>query len=93
MGIRMALGAEPGLVLGMVLRDAAVMAGTGLGVGLVASLVVSRFLASLLFGVPTYDPLVLLGVSLLLGVVALASGLVPALKAARTDPVVTLRAE
>ena len=93
MGIRMALGAEPGLVLGMVLRDAAVMAGTGLGVGLVASLVVSRFLASLLFGVPTYDPLVLLGVSLLLGVVALASGLVPALKAARTDPVVALRAE
>ena len=93
MGIRMALGAEPGLVLGMVVRDAAAMAGIGLGVGLAASLVLSRFLASLLFGVPTYDPPVLLGVSLLLGLVALASGLVPALRAARTDPMVALRAE
>jgi len=58
MGIRMALGAEPGLVLRMVMSDAAVMGGIGLGVGLVASLVVSRFLASLLFGIPTYDPAV-----------------------------------
>jgi predicted permease len=93
MGIRMALGAEPGLVLGMVVRDAAAMAGIGLGVGLATSLVLSHFLASLLFGIPTYDPPVLLGVSLLLGLVALASGLVPALRAARTDPRVALRAE
>ena len=66
---------------------------TGLGAGLATSLLLGRFLAALLYGVPTWDPPVLLGVTVLLALVALASGLVPALRAARPDPMVALRAE
>jgi putative ABC transport system permease protein len=93
MGVRMALGARSSSVLGMVVGDAALMAGSGVAIGLTLALGLSRFLGSLLFGVPPHDVLVGTIVTTILAVVALGSGLVPALRAARTDPMEALKAE
>jgi predicted permease len=93
LGIRLALGAEPASILGLVVKDGATMAGIGVGGGLTASLVLAPFLASLLFGVPSRDVTVLVGVSVILGLAALASGLFPGWRAARVDPMVALRRE
>lgn len=92
-GLRMALGAQPADVLRLVVRQAALLAGAGVAIGLAASLVVTRFLDSLLYGVPPADPATLAAVSTgLLGVTLLAAG-VPARRAARIDPVIALRRE
>jgi putative ABC transport system permease protein len=93
LGIRMALGAEPGAILGMVVRDGVAMAGIGVGGGLVASLLLAPLLGSLLFGVPAHDATVLGGVSLILGLVALASGFFPGWRAARVDPMEAMKGE
>jgi putative ABC transport system permease protein len=69
------------------------MAGSGVAIGLTLALGLSRFLGSLLFGVPPHDVLVGTIVTTILAVVALGSGLVPALRAARTDPMEALKAE
>ncbi len=93
LGIRMALGAEPGRVSAMVVRQGAVLAATGLVLGVPASLVASRVLASLLSGVTPTDPLTYAAVALLLATVALLASYVPARRAARVDPVIALRSE
>jgi putative ABC transport system permease protein len=93
MGVRMAMGAHPASVMSLVVREAGLMAGLGLAAGLLASAALSRFLAALLFGVPPNDPMILVGVGLVLGLVAVAACLVPAVRAARTDPMEALRAE
>jgi putative ABC transport system permease protein len=93
LGIRLALGAEPGSVLGLVVRDGLVLAGTGAAAGLATSLVVAPLLASLLFGVPPRDGSVLAGVTLILGAVALVSALLPAIRAARTSPVEAMKGD
>ena len=92
-GVRMALGAASSSVLVMVVRDAAILGGMGLTLGLAMALALSRFLGSLLFQVPPHDLLVVGVVSSVLGMVALGSGLVPAVRAANTDPMESLRAE
>jgi ABC-type antimicrobial peptide transport system permease subunit len=92
-GIRMALGAERGDVLRMVLTEAGKMALVGVGIGLVASFLLTRLMSSMLFGVSTHDPLTFLGVAVLLTSVALAACLVPARRATRVDPIVALRCE
>jgi predicted permease len=92
-GIRMALGAERGTVLRMVLGQAGKMVLLGVGIGLAAALGLTRLMASLLFGVSTYDPLTFLGVAALLAIVALAACWIPARRAARVDPVIALRYE
>ena len=92
-GIRMALGAEKGSVLRMVLREAGVMALIGVGIGLVAAFALTRLMASILFGVSTHDPLTYVGVAALLMLVALAACYIPARRAARVDPMVALRYE
>ena len=96
-GIRMALGALRRDILGLIVRQGMVVVGYGLAVGLVLGVAVTRLLASLpldielLFGVNATDPLTLGGVTIFLGLVALAACFIPALRAAKVDPMVTLR--
>ena len=92
-GIRMALGAQRGDVLKLVLGQGVVMAGVGVGIGLAASFGLTRLMKQMIFGVTATDPLTLAGVSLLLTAVALLACYVPARRAMRTDPVVALRYE
>jgi predicted permease len=92
-GIRMALGAQRGDVLKLVLGQGVVMAGVGVGIGLAASFGLTRLMKQMIFGVTATDPVTLAGVSLLLTAVALLACYVPARRAMRTDPVVALRYE
>ncbi|HSB76310.1 MAG TPA: ABC transporter permease [Terriglobales bacterium] len=92
-GIRMALGATRENVAAMVLREVARLAGIGLGIGLAAALAADRLVASLLYGVRAADPVVFAAAVLLLAVVALLAGGLPARRAATVDPVVALRYE
>jgi ABC-type antimicrobial peptide transport system permease subunit len=91
MGLRMALGAQRGDVLGLILKRGLRLAGIGLILGLAASALLTRFVSSLLFGVRAFDPVTYLAVSALLVVIALLASTAPALQAARVDPIRTLR--
>ncbi|NTX10918.1 ABC transporter permease [Myxococcus sp. CA056] len=93
MGIRMALGAASSDVLVMVLRQGLKLAGLGVGVGLVMSLGLARFLGSMLYGVTAYDPWTFTAVATLLGGVTLLATWLPARRASRVDPIVSLRSE
>jgi len=91
--IDQALGAQPRSVLGLVIRQAVVLVGAGVGIGLLAALAVTRLLVSLLVGVTSYDPLTFASVATLLVAVALVACYIPARRAARVDPMVALRHE
>ncbi|HEY4900554.1 MAG TPA: ABC transporter permease [Terriglobales bacterium] len=93
MGVRIALGATRGNLFGLVIKLSLRLVLTGLGVGIVLAFVLTRMLASFLYGVSTTDPLTFLAVAVLLVGVAIVAGLVPARKAAHVDPVTALRAE
>ena len=92
-GIQLALGAEKGTVLGTVLRSGFMMAGFGLGLGILMALGLGRFLASQLFGVEPSDPATLAGAGLLLLGATLVASYLPARRAAGLDPVEVLRRE
>lgn len=92
-GVRLALGATPGRVLGSVLGHAARLAGGGVALGLIGAVGFSGLLRGLLHGVSPIDPLVLASLALLLPGVALLSALAPALRAARLNPVQALQQE
>lgn len=92
-GIRMALGAQRGDVLGMVVGHALKLALIGAVVGVAASLAATRSIAGLLYGVQAADPLTFAAVPALLLVVALVAGYLPARRAATVDPLHALRHE
>jgi putative ABC transport system permease protein len=91
MGLRMALGAQRGDVLALILKRGLRLAGIGLVIGLAASALLTRFVSSLLYGVHAFDPVTYIGVSALLVLIALLASTAPALQAARVDPIRTLR--
>jgi putative ABC transport system permease protein len=90
-GVRMALGASRGSVLAMMLRQIGMLTLGGIAVGIGGALGLTRWLASLLFGVSARDPLVYVGVSAVLALVAVAAVAVPSSRATRVDPLLALR--
>lgn len=93
MGIRIALGAAPSVVVRLVVRQGFALVAAGLVIGVALALAATRLLRALLSGVGPADPLTFAGVSLVLGLVGIAACYVPARRAARTDPAVVLRQE
>ena len=91
--IRLALGAQRRDILKMVLRQSLTLACVGAGVGLGGALIVSHFMAGLLYGVLPYDLFTFAGVTAVLTAVAIAASYVPALRAMRLDPITTLHSE
>jgi putative ABC transport system permease protein len=92
-GIRMALGAQRGVVLKQVVGDGAVLALAGVAIGCVCALPASRTLAGLLFSTSATDPMTFAVVIILLIAVAVVASLVPAVRATRIDPIAALRSE
>jgi putative ABC transport system permease protein len=92
-GIRMALGATPRIVLSLILSESAKVLLFGLALGIAGALAIGRFLSTLLFGVRPADPLTYATVALLLTLVALAASYVPVRRAMRVDPLVALKYE
>jgi len=92
-GVRMALGANRGSVVAMVLREAFSQVGVGLALGIPGAIGVGHLIASQLFGVRPWDPLMLSGAALLLVLATLSAAVIPARQATRVDPMVALRHE
>jgi ABC-type antimicrobial peptide transport system permease subunit len=92
-GVRLALGAEPARVAGMVLARATRMMAVGLGIGLVAGWLLARFVGAFLFKGDPHDPIVYAAAVAVLVAAGLAAAFIPARRASRVDPVVALRAQ
>ena len=93
LGVRLALGARPTQIVGLVVRHGVGLAALGIALGLGAAYALSRFLTSILFGVEPTDALTYAGVALVLAACAAMASLVPARTAARLDPVLALRGD
>jgi ABC-type antimicrobial peptide transport system permease subunit len=92
-GVRMALGAVQGDVIWLVMREVLLLVGSGLGLGLIASWGLGRYVSSQLYGVSGSDPLTMAGACALLSLVAALAGYIPARRATRVNPVLALRCE
>jgi len=92
-GLRMALGAGPREVLGMVIRQGMMIAGIGVGIGLVAAVALTGLMSGLLTGVSTTDPVTFIAVTLLFALIAFFACFIPARRAMKVDPMIALRYE
>lgn len=92
-GVRMALGAARGGILRIILREALLLAGAGIAIGVPSALAANQLLSTMLFGLKPSNPIVLTAAMVLLLVVATLAALLPALKASAVDPIVALRYE
>ena len=92
-GIRLALGAQPKQILGMILRQGLVIVGIGVAVGILAAGALARVVGNLLYGVAPLDPVTYIGAAVALGVIAIVACYVPARRAMRVEPMVALRYE
>jgi putative ABC transport system permease protein len=93
MGIRLALGADRGRILGIVVGDGLKLALSGVGIGLIGAVLLTRFLSGMLYGVSAHDPLTLGAVAGVLMLVAAVACYIPARRAMAVDPIVALRYE
>jgi ABC-type antimicrobial peptide transport system permease subunit len=90
-GLRMALGARPSGITGMVIKQGMVLTAIGVGAGLAGSLATTRFLAGFLFGVAPTDPITFAAISSVMAGIALLACYLPASRAMKIDPMVALR--
>jgi predicted permease len=90
-GVRLALGAQRAMVMRMVLRDAGILLGGGIALGIAASLTFASVMKTMLYGTQERDPLVMAAVCLVVGVAGLIAAYLPALRAARVEPMQALR--
>jgi putative ABC transport system permease protein len=91
-GIRMSLGADPGRVQRMILGEGGVLLASGLALGVGGAFFAARIIRGLLFGVPPHDPITLIGVAVTMAAIGIGACWVPALRASRIDPAITMRA-
>jgi hypothetical protein len=90
-GVRIAVGATPGSIVGMVMRQAGVLVAVGIGGGLIVGVLGARLVRSMLFGTSALDPATLVVVPAVLAAAAVAASFAPARRAARVDPIVAIR--
>jgi predicted permease len=93
LGIRIALGASRGNILNLVVRQGAMLAFSGVAIGLAAAFLLTRLMRSLLFGVEATDPITFAGISVLLAMITLLASYIPAQRAARIEPLISLRCD
>jgi predicted permease len=93
LGIRLALGARPGIVIWMVMREVLLLLTIGLAIGIPAAMALGRYVSSQLYGIQPRDPAIAIWTVMLLTVVSAAAGLIPAQRASRIDPILALRTE
>jgi putative ABC transport system permease protein len=91
-GIRLSLGADSGQVQRMILREGGVLVAIGLVLGIAGAFVAARVIQGLLFGVAPYDPTTFIGVAVMMAAIGIGACWLPALRAARVDPAITMRA-
>jgi len=92
-GIRMALGAQPGMVLRMIMREGSIMLLSGVAIGLLLAVATAKILSGILYQVGPLDPIAFTVAPLLLGAAALIATWLPARRATRVDPIQALRTE
>jgi ABC-type antimicrobial peptide transport system permease subunit len=93
LGIRLALGAEPGGVIWLVMREVLILLTIGLAIGIPSAVALGRFVSSQLYGIEPNDPWIAIATVVLLALVSAAAGLIPAHRASRINPIMALRYE
>jgi predicted permease len=93
LGIRLALGAQPGLVIWLVMKEVLLLLSIGLAVGIPSAIALGRFVSTQLYGIQPHDPWIAAATMVVLTLVSAAAGMIPAHRASRIDPVLALRFE